>query len=195
MLTPTYSSTRPPGAAGCRPQRRRALSLAREYRMREAEPGSDDEVVAALMVEYMTWAHGRLHDEYGVDEPPADSSLVRQSLDNYRRPAGMLLLVESAGRPLGVGAVRGLGGGVAEIKRMYVVPEARGLHIASGMLDKLIAEATLTGAKTLRLDTCRFMTDAQGLYRSRGFIEREPYEGTEIPPRLQDLWLFFERTG
>lgn len=171
------------------------MSLGREYQMREAEPGSDDEVAATLMVEYMTWAHRRLHDEYGVDEPPADPSLVRESLDNFRRPTGMLLLVENAGRPVGVGGVRGLGEGVAEIKRMYVVPEARGLHIASGMLDRLIAEAQRTGATTLRLDTCLFMTDAQRLYRSRGFVEREAYEGTEIPPRLQHLWLFFERRG
>jgi len=49
------------------------------------------------------------------------------------------------------------------------------------------------GATTILLDTCRFMTDAQRLYRSRGFVERSPYEGTEIPPRLQDLWIFFER--
>jgi hypothetical protein len=38
------------------------------------------------------------------------------------------------------------------------------------------------------------MTDAQRLYRSRGFVERTPYEGTEIPTRLQHLWIFFERT-
>jgi hypothetical protein len=50
------------------------------------------------------------------------------------------------------------------------------------------------GAATLRLDTCRFMSDAQRLYRSRGFAERTPYEGTEIPPRLQHHWVFFERS-
>jgi hypothetical protein len=36
---------------------------------------------------------------------------------------------------------------------------------------------------------------AQRLYSSRGFVERSPYEGTEIPPRLQHLWIFFERTA
>jgi hypothetical protein len=45
----------------------------------------------------------------------------------------------------------------------------------------------------VRLDTCEFMTDAQRLYRSRGFVERDPYEGTEIPERLRTYWLFFER--
>ena len=38
------------------------------------------------------------------------------------------------------------------------------------------------------------MADAQRLYRSRGFAERTPYAGTEIPPHLQQYWIFFERT-
>jgi GNAT superfamily N-acetyltransferase len=165
----------------------------REYQLREAESGSDDQAVATLIVEYMNWAHGRLHEEYGVDEPPADPSLVHESLEAYRRPTGMLLLAEGSGRPVAVGAVRGLGEEVAEIKRMYVIPEARGHHIASNLLDRLMAETRLKGTRVLRLDTCRFMTDAQRLYRSRGFRERGAYEGTEIPARLQHLWLFFER--
>ncbi len=37
------------------------------------------------------------------------------------------------------------------------------------------------------------MSDAQRLYRSRGFVERTPYEGTEIPEHLQRHWMFFER--
>jgi hypothetical protein len=51
------------------------------------------------------------------------------------------------------------------------------------------------GATTVLMDTCRFTSDAQRLYRSRGFVERSPYEGTEIPPRLQHLSIFFERTA
>ena len=45
----------------------------------------------------------------------------------------------------------------------------------------------------LRLDTVCFMTDAQRLYRSRGFVERPPYDETEIPEPLRQYWLFFER--
>jgi hypothetical protein len=37
------------------------------------------------------------------------------------------------------------------------------------------------------------MSDAQRLYRSRGFAERDRYEGSEIPARLQQHWVFFER--
>ncbi len=37
------------------------------------------------------------------------------------------------------------------------------------------------------------MTDAQRLYRSRGFFECPPYQETEISTRLRRQWLFFER--
>ena len=94
----------------------------------------------------------------------------------------------------GVGALRKLRLGVIEVKRMYVAPEWRDRHLGSAILDRLLEEARKMGATTVRLDTCRFMTDAQRLYRSRGFVERTPYEGTEIPTRLQHLWIFFERT-
>jgi GNAT superfamily N-acetyltransferase len=76
---------------------------------------------------------------------------------------------------------------------MYVDPDARGDHLGARILDRLIDTAREAGASVVRLDTCEFMTDAQRLYRSRGFVERDPYEGTEIPERLRTYWLFFER--
>lgn len=153
----------------------------------------NDEAVTALMVDHLTEAHVRLCNEYGVNDPPTDSALVRNSLAAYRRPDAVILLAERAGRSVGVGALRLQSAGVAEMKRMYVVPHARSLHIGSAILDRLIGEARAMGVHVLRLDTCRFMTDAQRLYRSRGFVERPAYAGTEIPPRLHQYWLFYER--
>ena len=161
--------------------------------LREAEVGADDDFVTGLIVPYLAWASRRLLDEYGVEDPPTDPSGVRQSLAAFRRPHGVLLLAERDGRAAGIGALRQLSDTVAEVKRMYVVPGFRGSHIGSAILDRLIDSARAMGATTLRLDTCRFMSDAQRLYRSRGFGERGPYEGTEIPPALQPHWVFFER--
>jgi GNAT superfamily N-acetyltransferase len=164
-----------------------------EWSLREASLDADADVVTALMVEYMTWAHSKLRDEYGVEDPPANPAFVRDGLEAYRQPDGRLLIAERGATAVGVGALRRLGGGIVEIKRMYVTPEARSLHIGSALLDRLIADAIAMNALVLRLDTIRFMTDAQRLYRSRGFVERSPYAGTEIPPRLQHHWLFYER--
>jgi len=46
------------------------MSVAGGCLIREADPGFDDDAVAALMVDYLTWAIERLASEYGVDEPP-----------------------------------------------------------------------------------------------------------------------------
>jgi GNAT superfamily N-acetyltransferase len=161
--------------------------------IRDADPGRDDEVVVRLMGEYMSWAHERLAREFDVQEPPADPAEIRDHLDDYRQPKGRLLLAESDGAAAGVGALRMLDTEVAEVKRMYVDPRWRGHHVGSAILDALLDEARARGTRMVRLDTCRFMTSAQGLYRSRGFIERPPYDGTEIPERLQQHWIFFER--
>jgi len=169
------------------------MSVGSEFQIRQAAAGTDDDTATALMVEYLTWAHDLLLVEYGIDEPPADPSQERSKLIQYRPPDGLLLLAECADEPAGVGALRWLDDGVAEVKRMYVRPRWRGAHLGSAILDRLLAEATAQKATMVRLDTVRFMSDAQRLYRSRGFIERTPYEGTEIPAHLQQYWLFFER--
>jgi GNAT superfamily N-acetyltransferase len=168
------------------------MTASSAWTLREATP-ADDDAVSALMVEYLSWALRRLREEYGVDDPPTQPALVRDSLASYRRPDALIVLAETGKRAVGVGALRRHDPSVAEVKRMYVAPSVRGERIGSAILDRLIEEARAMNARILRLDTCRFMTDAQRLYRSRGFHERDPYPETEIPPRIQQHWLFFER--
>ena len=171
------------------------MSLTGACQIRDAEPGVDDDAVAALMVDYLSWAIERLAAEYAVDEPPTHPSLVRDGLASYRPPAGKLILAEYEGEPVGVGAIRMLAPEVAEVKRMYVAPDWRDRHIGSAILDRLLEEARTIGATTVLLDTCRFMSDAQRLYRSRGFVERSSYESTEIPCAPATSVALFERTA
>jgi ribosomal protein S18 acetylase RimI-like enzyme len=147
------------------------------------------------MTDYLTWALARLEAEYGIVDMPVDPGRAAGSQNAYRPPHGLLAVAELDEQIVGIGAVRTLTPTVVEIKRMYVEPNFRGLHVASRVLDFLITHAhDELQAATVRLDTCRFMTSAQQLYRSRGFVERSPYEGTEIPARLQKYWLFFEKS-
>lgn len=153
---------------------------------------SDDEAVAALAFEYLGWAIERLREEYGIEWPPVALDDVRESVAGYRG-RGTVLLAGLGGEPVGIGMVHLLAPSVAEIKRMYVRPSARGLRAGSRIIDGLIDHARERGATTILLDTVRFMSDAQRLYGSRGFVERGPYDGTEIPEDLQQHWRFFER--
>ena len=164
-----------------------------QFELREAIAGADDHAITQLFAEYLSWAHAKLRDEYGIDDPPTSPDEIAGTLVSFRRPSGVLFIAEHAGQAVGVGALRRHSPRVAEVKRMFVRPQARSLHVGSSILDRLVEEARATDAQVLRLDTVRFMTDAQRLYRSRGFLERSPYEGTEIPEPLREYWLFFER--
>ena len=72
--------------------------------------------------------------------------------------------------------------GVAEIKRMYLKPDARGRNIGRMMIDGLLDAARDLGCYEARLDSGWFMTDAHRLYRAAGFTECEPYPESEISP-------------
>ena len=162
--------------------------------VRLAQSGRDDAAVARLMEEYLTWALQRLETEYGITDLPVDPVPAASSLNAYYPPRGRLAVAEVAGQPAGIGAVRSLGDGVAEVKRMYVAPTYRGRGVGAAVLDFLLTQIEEDlDADTVRLDTCLFMTSAQRLYRSRGFVQRSAYEGSEIPVRLQQYWYFFER--
>jgi GNAT superfamily N-acetyltransferase len=145
------------------------------------------------MFEYLQWALDMMKKEDVVFPGSFNLDLVKAGLGRYHPPDGRLLIARLEGVPIGVGALRSLGDNVVEVKRMYVRPDHRGLHAGSRILDALIEEARGMKARTIRLDSAWFMTQAQSLYRSRGFVQRGPYEGTEIPPNLQHRWYFFEK--
>ncbi|HEX8707023.1 MAG TPA: GNAT family N-acetyltransferase [Pyrinomonadaceae bacterium] len=94
----------------------------------------------------------------------------------YEAPTGRLLLALDEGQLAGCIALRSLGDGTCEMKRLYVRPGFRGRGIGRALTLKVIEEARLAGYERMRLDTLpREMTTALGMYRSLGFREIEPY--------------------
>ncbi len=81
---------------------------------------------------------------------------------------------------------------ICEIKRMYVRPDFRGKGLGRVLLQRLIDEAKAMGFPTMRLDSARFMQAAHRVYRSVGFQEIAPYEGSEVPKEIQQHWIFME---
>lgn len=82
---------------------------------------------------------------------------------------GAFLTVHLDGRALACGAVRLLDPETAELKRMYVAPEARGQGIGRRLLEALEAEARRLGAMRLVLETGVRQQAALALYRGTGF--------------------------
>jgi putative acetyltransferase len=78
------------------------------------------------------------------------------------------------GRALGMGALRREGGGIAEVKRMFTRPEARGRHVGSAILDRIIDLARREAISRLVLETGDRHPEAWRLYESRGFTRCGP---------------------
>jgi GNAT superfamily N-acetyltransferase len=85
---------------------------------------------------------------------------------------------------VGMGALRLVGPGVAEIKRMYVVPGHRGAGVARQILEELERCARGRDVRTVRLDTNARLTEANRMYREAGYREVPDYNGN---PRA-DRW-------
>jgi len=107
----------------------------------------------------------------------------------YIPPRGSLLVAKSGFDYLGVVGLKPLSVETAKIKRLYVVPEARGCGVGRMLLTRIIDDARLKGYQRVRLDSHRgSMTTAITMYRGLGFIEIPPYG-----PDLGGEIAFFEK--
>lgn len=96
-------------------------------------------------------------------------------VETHRTPAGLLLVATLRSEPIGCGGLKLPPGEPAEIKRMWVAERARGLGVGRRLLAELEARAAEHGARVVRLETNRALTDAIRMYRAAGYQEIAPY--------------------
>ena len=95
---------------------------------------------------------------------------------DYAPPNGRLFLAVADNDVMCCVALRKIGDGVGEMKRLYVRPEFRGRGLGRTLTEKLIAEAKQIGYARLRMDTLPGKMDqAIAMYGSFGFREIAPY--------------------
>jgi len=99
-----------------------------------------------------------------------------------------LVVRDASGRAVGTGALV-LDGAWAELKRMWVIPAARGLGLSKLILAALEARARSEGVHTLRLETGVENHAALGLYTRAGFKRRQPFGDYRADP----LSVFMEK--
>jgi DNA-binding MarR family transcriptional regulator/GNAT superfamily N-acetyltransferase len=92
-----------------------------------------------------------------------------------RPPAGQFFVAYLHGEPIGCGAVKHHANAPAEIKRMWIAPQARGLGLGRRLLHTLEACAGEGGAKVARIETSAALIEALSLYRSTGWVEVPPF--------------------
>jgi GNAT superfamily N-acetyltransferase len=88
-----------------------------------------------------------------------------------RPPSGVLLLARRGTQAVGCGAVLFHGAAPAELKRMWIAPEARGSGLGRRLLRALERHARAAGASALRLETNGALVEAIRLYRAEGYTE------------------------
>lgn len=90
-------------------------------------------------------------------------------------PHGVFLLATRDGHPVGCVGLTGGSGAVAEVKRLWVEPSARGIGLATRLMAAVEAEARARGVTRLVLDTNRALTEARAFYRREGWTEIARY--------------------
>lgn len=93
----------------------------------------------------------------------------------YGPPGGRALLGCLDGSPVGAVAIRRLSAAIAELKRMYVRPEARGHGVGRALAAAALQAAAELGYHAVRLDTTADMVGAIRVYEGLGFEPIEPY--------------------
>jgi GNAT superfamily N-acetyltransferase len=92
----------------------------------------------------------------------------------FVEPDGVFLVIrEEGGRAVACGGIARFDHGRAELKRMYVVPERRGVGLGRRLLVELEAHAARLGYSGIVLETGDRQAEAVGLYESFGY-ERIP---------------------
>lgn len=145
-----------------------------KYILRACQPG-DIESVRTLFTDYASALEIDLHFQNFDNEL---GSLPKP----YVAPKGTLIVAENS-----VGDIVGCVGlkdtameGQCEMKRLFVVPEARKSGLGRKLVAAIVTKARALDYKSMVLDTLPSLTAARKLYQEAGFKETSAYYNTPI---------------
>ena len=166
-----------------------------EITIRQATGAEDLAAVRALMRRYVRWhyqrhaAHRAMIDRYF--DPAAFEAELASLPGRYATPSGRLLLAHVGTEPAGCVALRDLGGGACEMKRMFVAPKHQGRRLGLTLGERFLAEAAAAGYRAAHLDTGPLQHEAHRLYARLGFRRVAPYY--DVDADMADFLMFMER--
>lgn len=161
----------------------------------QATDADDLAAVRSLMRRYVGWhyrrhaAHRAMIDRYF--DPAAFEAELATLPGRYAPPSGRLLLALVGAEPAGCVALRDLGDGACEMKRMFVAPEHQGRRLGLALGQRFLAEAAAAGYRVARLDTGPLQHEAHNLYARLGFRRIAAYY--DLDPEMGGFLIFMER--
>ena len=148
-----------------------AITSEIEFRPAHVDAGPGGELAQAMREEI-----AEIYDGLELDGP----SMPRAGAEELSPPGGGFIVGWRDREPVCCGGVKYLSDGTCEIKKMYVVPEARGQGVARTLLHELERTAMGLGYVVARLDTGPKQVHAQALYRSEGYEAIEDFNGNPV---------------
>jgi len=127
-------------------------------------------------------------DAYAQSLYPAESNHL-VDVSTLEKPSVAFFVARHEGEIVGCCALVDAGDGSAEIKRMFVDPQARGLKIGRKLLEHLEVHGRDSGVSAIRLETGIYQPEAIGLYKTAGYVEIGPFGSYQPDP----LSLFMEK--
>ncbi|RYY53814.1 MAG: GNAT family N-acetyltransferase [Chitinophagaceae bacterium] len=136
-----------------------------EITIRRITPG-DNAAIATIIRDTLT--------EFGANKP--GTVFYDESTDHlfelFGAEGSVYLVAERDGRLLGGGGIyptEGLPHGTAELVKMYLLPEARGIGLGKKMMEAAFEEAKKMGYTALYLETMPELRKAISAYEKAGF--------------------------
>ena len=164
--------------------------------IRDAASSRELDDVRSLMCAFVAWHRERNRADIALVDRYFDQRAFDEELaglpGKYARPKGRLLIAYQDGQAAGCVALRDLGEGICEMKRMFVPTARRGRGIGRALAVDIIAEARAAGYRRMRLDTSKRQREAMRLYERAGFRRVPPYY--DLPDEMTDWLVFFELT-
>lgn len=109
-------------------------------------------------------------------------------LSQMKHPHGTFVVAKLGNMALGCVGIKGNGTDIAEVKRMWIAPAARGLGLARRLMTTAEDAARALGITTLRLDTNHVLHEAVSLYHKTGWTEIDRFNDDPYPD------VFFEKS-
>ena len=119
-------------------------------------------IVRTVMPEF-----GCVGEGFSINDPELEDMYT-----TYHQPRSAFYVLEEDASPVGVGGYAPLTGGddsVCELRKMYLLPEARGKGGGKLIMEACLAGAQKAGFTAMYLETVTAMTTAAQVYRKYGF--------------------------